>query len=172
VKSMSFQELVRARYSVRAYDPTPVEDDALTRILEAVRLAPTAANRQAFRVVVIPTKGQESELRRIYGRDWFVQAPLVLVVCAVPGEGWVRAADGWSAAGVDATIAMTHLLLAAAEEGLGTCWIAAFDPVAAREVLDLPDGVVPWAFTPLGHPAGSRPLKERRPLEKLVIDRR
>jgi nitroreductase len=172
MKSMSFQELVSARYSVRAYDPTPVEDDALTWILEAVRLAPTAANRQAFRVVVIPTKGQENELRRIYDRDWFVQAPLVLVVCTVPSEGWVRAGDGWSAAGVDATIAMTHLILAAAEEGLGTCWIAAFDPGAAREVLDLPDGVVPWAFTPLGHPADSHPPKERRPLEELVIDRR
>jgi nitroreductase len=67
---------------------------------------------------------------------------------------------------------MTHLVLAAAEEGLGTCWIAAFDPVAATEVLELPDGLVPWAFTPLGHPAVSRPPKERRPLEELVIDRR
>ena len=96
----------------------------------------------------------------------------MLLVCAVPGEGWVRAADGWSAAGVDATIAMTHLLLAAAEEGLGTCWIAAFDPAAAREVLHLPDGLVPWAFTPLGYPADARPPKERRPLEELVLDRR
>jgi len=172
VKSMNFQELVRARYSVRAYDPTPVDDDALARILEAVRLAPTAASRQAFRVVLIRTEGQENELRRIYDRDWFVQAPLVLALCAVPSEGWVRAADGWPAAGVDATIAMTHLVLAAAEEGLGTCWIAAFDPVAAREVLDLPDDLVPWAFTPLGHPADSPSPKRRKPLEKLVIDRR
>jgi nitroreductase len=170
--SMSFGELVRARYSVRAYEPAPVDEGALTRILEAVRLAPTAANRQAFRLVVMRTEGHERELRRIYDRDWFVEAPLVLAVCAVPDEGWVRAADGWSAAGVDATIAMTHLLLAAAEEGLGTCWIASFDPAAAREVLGLPDGVVPWAFTPLGHPADSRPPKERRPLEELVLDRR
>ena len=172
MKSMNFQELVRARYSVRAYDPTPVDDDALARILEAVRLAPTAASRQAFRVILIRTKGQANELRRIYDRDWFVQAPLVLALCAVPSEGWVRAADGWSAAGVDATIAMTHLVLAASEEGLGTCWIAAFDPVAAREVLDLPDDLVPWAFTPLGHPADSPSPKRRKPLEKLVIDRR
>jgi nitroreductase len=169
---MSFGDLVRARYSVRAYDRKPVDEPALTRILEAVRLAPTAANRQAFRVVVVRTAGRERELLRIYDRDWFVGAPLVLAVCAVPAEGWVREADGWSAAGVDATIAMTHLVLAAAEEGLGTCWIAAFDPVAATEVLELPDGLVPWAFTPLGHPAVSRPPKERRPLEELVIDRR
>ena len=82
--SKDFGELVRARYSVRAYDPVPVDEGALARILEAVRLAPTAANRQAFRVVVLGTKGRERELRRIYDRDWFVAAPLVLVVCAVP----------------------------------------------------------------------------------------
>ncbi len=167
-----FGKLVKERYSVRAYDGTPVEESALARILEAVRLAPTAANRQAFRVVVEQTAGREAGLRRIYDRDWFVQAPLVLGVCAVPDEGWVRANDGWSAAGVDATIAMTHLLLAATEEGLGTCWVASFDLAAAVEVLGLPDGVVPWAFTPLGHPADTRPPKERRPLEELVLDRR
>jgi len=169
---MGFGELVRARYSVRAYDRTPVDEAALARILETVRMAPTAANRQAFRVIVTRTAGQERELGRIYDRYWFVGAPLVLAVCAVPDEGWVRAVDGWQAAGVDATIAMTHLLLAAAEEGLGTCWVASFDPAAAVEVLGLPDGVVPWAFTPLGHPADARPTKERRPLEELVLDRR
>jgi len=169
---MDFGELVRTRYSARVYDPAPVDDAALARILEAVRLAPTAANRQAFRVVVLPTEGRGDELRRIYDRGWFVQAPLVLAVCAVPAEGWVRAVDGWSAAGVDATIAMTHLILAAADEGLGTCWVAAFDPTAAREVLDLPQGVIPWAFTPLGHPADSPSPKGRRSLAELVLDQR
>jgi nitroreductase len=172
MEPMGFQQLVRARYSVRAYDRAPVDEGALTRILEAVRLAPTASNRQAFRVVVVRTEGRERDLLRIYDRDWFVGAQLVLAVCAVPEESWVRAVDGWSAAGVDATIAMTHLVLAAAEEGLGTCWIASFDPAVAREVLELPDGLVPWAFTPLGHPADSLPPKERRPLGELVLDRR
>jgi nitroreductase len=168
----TFGELVGARYSVRAYDQAPIDEDALVRILEVVRLAPTAANRQAFRVIVLRTQGRERELRRVYDRSWFVGAPLVLVVCAVPGEAWMRSADGWSAAETDAAIAMTHLILAAAEEGLGTCWVAHFDPVAAREVLDLPEGLVPWAFTPLGHPADSRPPKRRRRLEELVLDRR
>jgi len=165
---MEFQDLIRKRYSVRAYKPDPVEDAKLARILEAARLAPTAANRQAFRVVVIQTKGHEEALRRVYGREWFTQAPLVLAVCALPAEGWVRKADGWNAAEVDATIAMTHLVLAAAEEGLGTCWTAAFDPQAARDVLKLPEGVVPSAFTPLGYPADSLPPKKRRPVEELT----
>jgi nitroreductase len=162
---MSFQELIRARYSVRTYKPDPVEEDKLGRVLEAARLAPTAANRQAFRIVVLPTKGREAELRRVYSRDWFTQAP---AVCALPAEGWVRKADGWNAAEVDATIAMAHLILAAAEEGLGTCWIAAFNPAAAREMLGLPVDVVPAAFTPLGYPADTPAPKKRRPLADLV----
>ena len=165
---MSFQELVRSRYSVRAYRPDPVEDDKLARVLEAARLAPTAANRQAFRIVVVRTAAEKDGLRRIYGRDWFVQAPLVLCVCAVPSEAWVRKADGWNAAEVDATIAMTHVVLAAADEGLGTCWIAAFDPAAAREVLGLPPDLVPSAFTPLGYAADAPGPKKRRPLEETV----
>ena len=169
---MDFQELIRKRYSVRAYKPDPVEEDKLARVLEAARLAPTAANRQAFRVVVLPTKGREADLRRVYGRDWFTQAPLVLAVCALPAEGWVRKADGWNAAEVDATIAMTHIVLAAAEEGLGTCWIAAFDPSAAREVLGLPVEVIPAAFTPLGYPADSAAPKKRRSQDDLVLKER
>ncbi|MHB8054045.1 MAG: nitroreductase family protein [Candidatus Aminicenantales bacterium] len=165
---MNFQELIRKRYSVRAYESRPVEEEKLARVLEAARLAPTANNRQPFRIIIIPTKGREEELRRIYGREWFIQAPLVLAVCALPAESWVRRFDGWNAAEVDATIAMDHLILAAAEEGLGTCWIAAFDPTAAREVLRLPPDAVPVAFTPLGHPADTLQPKKRRAQADLV----
>lgn len=165
---MNFQGLIRARYSARAYKPDAVEPEKLERVLEAARLAPTAANRQPFRVIVVPTKGREEELRRIYVRDWFVQAPLVLCVCAVPAESWVRKFDGWNAAEVDASIVMSHIVLAAAEEGLATCWIAAFDPAAAREVLGLPPDVIPSAFATLGYAADTAVPKKRRLLIELV----
>ena len=165
---MDFQELVKKRYSVRAYKPDPDEEDKLARVIEAARLAPTACNLQPFRVIVIETKGRKEELGRIYKRDWFTQGPLVLAVCALPKESWVRRCDGWNSAEVDATIAMSHIVLAAANEGLGTCWIAAFDPQAAREVLALPSDVVPSAFTPLGYPADTQPPKKRRPVADLV----
>jgi len=142
---MNFQELLLARRSVRAYRSDPVPDDLLAKVLEAARLAPSAHNNQAFRVVVIRTRGREAELLRVYPKEWFVEPPIVLAVCALPAEGWVRQRyDGWNAAGTDATIATDHMLLAAADLGLGTCWIAAFDPGAAREVLGLPEGVVPF----------------------------
>lgn len=166
---MSFQELIRHRYSVRAYKPDPVPDDLLAQVLEAGRLAPTAANKQPFRIIVIHTQGREAELNRIYHREWFVQAPLILCVCTVRAEAWKRTMyDGKSHADVDATIVMDHMILAAAELGLGTCWIAAFDPVAAREILALPPEVEPVLFTPLGFPADQPKPKERRPLSELV----
>jgi nitroreductase len=158
---MEFSELIRNRYSVRAYKADPVEDEKLREVLEAARIAPTAANRQPFQIVVIRTAGRQGELQRIYHRAWFVQPPLVLCMCAIPDEGWVRM-DGKGYTDVDAAIAMDHLILAATDQGLGTCWIAAFDPAAAREVLGLPDGVEPIAFTPLGYAADQPRPKERK----------
>jgi len=164
---MEFHEVIEKRYSVRAYKATPVEADKLRKVLGAAILAPTAANRQPFRLIVIETKGREADLRRIYPRDWFTQAPVVICACAVPAEGWTRR-DGKNYAEVDATIAFDHLILAAHDVGLGTCWIAAFDPAAAREVLRLPADLDPIAFTPLGYPADAWKPKKRRPASDLV----
>ena len=110
---------------------------------------------------------REAELRLIYGQEWFVQAPYVVGICTVPGEGWTRS-DGKSYVDIDAAIAMDHLVLAAASMGLGTCWVGAFDVKAAREVLGLPEGIEPLAFTPLGHPADQARPKRRRELVELV----
>ncbi len=164
---MDFADLGRQRYSVRAYKPNPVEEIKLQQVLEAARLAPTAANRQPFRLIVIRTAGREEDLKRLYSREWFSQAPLVIGICAQPQGAWVRR-DGKNYADVDATIAMAHLILAATDLGLGTCWVAAFDPVAARELLQLPEGVEPIAFTPLGYAADQPKTKQRKPLTELV----
>jgi len=164
---MDFPELIRRRYSVRAYRPEPVPEEALARILEAGRLAPTAANRQPFRIVVLHTAGRQEALRRVYARDWFLQAPIVLCVCGVPSEAWVRK-DGRSHLDIDAAIVMDHLVLAATEEGLGTCWIANFDVDAARSVFEVRPGEVPLLLTTLGYAADRAGVKERRQLDELV----
>jgi nitroreductase len=164
---MEFTELIKSRYSVRTYKSDPVEEDKLQQVLEAARLAPTAANQQPFRLIVIRTAGREAELQRIYQRAWFTEAPLILCACAIPSQGWVRM-DGKSYSDVDVAIAMDHLILAATALGLGTCWIADFNPAVAREVLGLPDGVDPILFVPLGYPADQPRVKERRPLKDLV----
>ena len=164
---MDVFDAIKSRYSVRGYRPDPVGDDDLAKVLEAARQAPSAANRQPFRILVVHTEGREEELARVYGRRWFTQAPLVLAVVAVPGEAW-RRMDDKPYDEVDATIAMDHMVLAATALGLGTCWVAAFDPGAAREVFGLPGDVEPIAFTPLGYPDKDRAQSGRRPLEELV----
>ena len=165
---MEFSKLVWMRYSVRAYRSDPIEDSKLSQVLEAARAAPTACNRQPFQIIVIRTQGREAELRRIYPKDWFVQAPLVIAACGVLSETWTRKKDAKSYNDVDVAIVMDHLILGAADVGLGTCWVAAFDPEAARELLQLPGGVEPIAFTPLGYPADQAGTKVRKHRTEIV----
>jgi len=164
---MDFLNLAEIRYSVREYTPEPIPDRLLNEVLEAARLAPTAHNNQPFRLIVLDTAERGADLRRVYDRDWFVQGPVVIAIVTVTEEGW-RRMDDKNYADVDAAIAFDHLILAATERGLGTCWIGAFDPDAAREVLGLPDGVEPLAFTPLGFPAEEPGFKRRKELDEIV----
>jgi nitroreductase len=164
---MEFESLIRQRYSVRAYKADAIEPEKLRRVLEAARLAPTAANRQSFQLIVIHTQGRGVDLQRIYAKSWFVQAPLVICACGLPLGNWVRN-DGKNYNDVDVAIVMDHLILAAANEGLGTCWIGAFNASQARAVLQLPDEVEPIAFTPLGYPNDTPKEKQRKPFETFV----
>ena len=165
---MEYSELIAARYSVRAYRPDPVENEKLQTVLEAARLAPTAANRQPIQLVVMHTAGREKEIGKIYRRSWFVQAPVVIAVCAISSQAWVRESDRFNARLIDAAIVADHLILAATNLGLGTCWVAAFNMEAARNVLNLPAEAEPVIFTPLGYPADLPSPKIRRPLADLV----
>jgi len=165
---MEYMDLLKKRYSVRAYRPDPVSDEILAEILEAGRLAPSAVNRQPYRIYILPTKGHEEKLADIYPKSWFASAPFVLCVTAVTQEAWTRK-DGVSYAPVDAAILMDHMILAATRLGLGTCWVAAFDPEAARRHLHLPDGEEPIIFTPLGYPADRPPEKKRKQISELVV---
>jgi len=164
---MDFLDLVKKRYSVRAYKPIEVEQEKIDHILQAISLAPTAANRQPFRIILINTMGREAELRRIYNKDWFVQAPIIICACGVDHESWLRD-DGRPTTEIDVAIVLDHLTLAAASLGLGTCWIGAFDPVEARRILRIPDSVTPVLFLTLGYPADQPKIKERRQIDELV----
>ncbi len=165
---MEYSDLITARYSVRAYHPDPVEDEKLQAVLEAARLAPTAANRQPIQLVVMHTAGHQEEIGKIYRKPWFVQAPLVIAVCAISSQAWVRKSDQFNARLIDAAIVADHLILAAANMGLGTCWVANFNVEAAYTVLRLPAEAEPIIFTPLGYPADQPSPKVRKPLSELV----
>ncbi|UCG39808.1 MAG: nitroreductase family protein [bacterium] len=165
-------DLMRARESIRSYDPDrPVSPEVLQRILEAGRLAPSAANRQPWRFLVVSSGVMLERVRPCYPRPWFEAAPHVLVVVGREEEAWVRAKDGYNSLETDLTIAMDHMILAAEYEGVGTCWIAAFDPDILREALSLRKGEKVFAITPLGYlPPGAskKGNKRRKAMEEVV----
>lgn len=162
---MDFLELVKKRYSVRAYKSIPVEDEKLQQVLEAARLAPTGSNRQQFQLIVVHTAGREEELRHIYDKDWFVQAPVVICACATTIQGQPYR-EGGSYRNV--AIVMDHLILAATSLGLGTCWIGAFNPDEARKILGFPEDVKPVVFATLGYSNDQPRPKVRKPIGELV----
>ncbi len=164
---MTFLELARARFSVRGYDPAPVSDEDLNKVVEAGRVAPSAANKQPWHFIVVRDEQRRRELSTAYVKEWFWQAPVIIVVCVEPLKAWSRM-DGKNYAWVDGAIAMDHMTLCATDLGLGTCWIGAFDPTKVKHVLGLPEGVEPVAMTPLGRPTSQPRPKTRKPLEEVV----
>ena len=153
---MDFDTLIHNRYSVRAYVKKPIEDEKLQKVLNAARMAPTGSNRQAFQLIVVHTAGREDEIRQIYNKDWFVDAPIVIVACAAPDYK------------LNVGLVMDHLILAATDLGFGTCWIGDFNRNAAREILGLPEDVEPIIFTTLGYAADEIRPKKRKSLDDLV----
>lgn len=169
---MDFTDVITGRESVRNYDPArPVPRAVLERVLEAGRIAPSAANRQPWRFVMVSSPEALGGVRACYGQPWFRDAPHVLVVKGRRDEAWKRARDGYVAIETDLTIAMDHMILAAENEGLGTCWIAAFDPDVLRQALRLVPEEVVFAITPLGYPRAGyvkRANKQRKPLAEVA----
>jgi nitroreductase len=166
---MKFIELAEKRSSIRSFKPDPVPEEVLKEVLQAGNLAPTAKNLQPFQFIVVREPSRLDELAASYPAPFFREAPAVIAVCTEPSKGWTRDRhDGKNYTEVDAAIAADHMTLAAADLGLGTCWIAAFDPVKAGEALGLPEGVEPLILLPLGYPNMEGREKDRKSLEELV----
>jgi nitroreductase len=169
---MDFLTLASNRYSIRGYDPQkPVEKEKLFRILESGRIAPSAANRQPWTIVVVQSKALLQALTTVYPAKWFADAPVVLIVKGRKNEAWKRRSDNYCAIETDLTIVMDHMILAATAEGLGTCWIAAFDEIKLRQILQLTDDEVVFAITPIGYPIGNEVVtrpKIRKTLEEIT----
>jgi len=164
---VEFEKLISERYSVRQYSDKPVEEWKIEKILQAARIAPSAANRQPYKIIVIETKGKEDELKKVYDADWFISAPLIIAICGIKKEAWTRR-DGKNHVDIDCAICMDHMILAATDLGLGTCWICAFDPAEAKKMLRIPEGVEVIALTPVGYPADKPGIKRRKGLNQLV----
>ncbi len=167
----TFLELAKSRYSVRSYLPSPVEEETLNYILECGRIAPSAANYQPWLINVIRDEDLKKKIQETYNREWFRQVPVILVFLGDHDKGWKRG-DGKDHTDIDIAIIADHITLAAAEKGLGTCWICNFDSAKCAGILNLPDHIEPVAYLSLGHPAdstdqASRHLK-RKSFEEII----
>ncbi len=164
---MDFYEVIKKRRSIRKYKDRPVEEEKLRRVLEAARIAPSAKNAQPWKFIVVKDKKIREKFKAAYAGEWFWTAPVLICACGLKEEAW-RRWDGKSYLDVDVTIAMDHLILAATAEGLGTCWIGAFDVSEVKKILDLSQGEEPIALTPLGYPAISPEPRWRKPWDEVI----
>ena len=170
---MKFLALANQRYSMRKFDSRPVEPEVLNQILEAARIAPTATNAQPVRILVLDTPETLAPLDECKVTRYHFHAPVVLMVCYDKTASWKRVRyDGKEMGEVDAAIATTHMMLAATDMGLGTTWVAAFDPAAAREAYQVPEHLEIVALLPMGYPAADvEPAPkhfQREPMEHMV----
>ncbi|MCS7258186.1 MAG: nitroreductase family protein [candidate division WOR-3 bacterium] len=151
---MDFWEVIKKRHSVRNFLSQPVEKERIIEILEAARLAPSWQNRQCWRFIVVTDKEKIKKIGKLnplnYNINFFLQnVPVIIVACANPKESGRRAGIEYYL--VDTAIAMEHLILAATNLGLATCWIGAFDENMIKDVLKIPQEIRIVALTPLGY---------------------
>jgi nitroreductase len=166
---MDFYDAVRRRQSIRSFKPDPVPEDVLGRIIEAGRLAPSAKNYQPWKFIVVRDPAVRAALvPACRGQKSVGEAPVVICGCAIEEQAWKKMGGYWPADAVDLAIALEHIVLAAAAEGLGTCWIGAFTEAEVKKVLAIPDGVKPIALAPLGYPAAGSNPQPRKPVEEIV----
>jgi len=162
---MELMDVIRNRRSIRKYKSDPVPDADIEYVLESARLAPSLANSQCWKFVVVKDEGVKQELAKA-GNSWIAHAPVIIAACADPSKPGTKGDQPYYL--VDIGIAMEHLILAAADKGLGTCWIGWFDEAKAKKALGVPENIRLVATTPLGYPDESPAAKGRKTLKDIV----
>lgn len=162
---MEFSKVIEKRRSIRQYKPDSVPEEDIKYVIEAARLAPSWANTQCGHFVVVTDEEVKKEVAQA-GNEWIAQAPVIIVACADPTKPGTKGDQPYYL--VDIGIAMEHLILAATERGLGTCWIGAFDEDKVKEALNVPEDIRVVASTPLGYPDETPGPQSRKKLEEIV----
>lgn len=164
---MTVTEAIKYRYSVRYYKTQPVEEEKITTLLEAARLAPSASNRQEWRFIVVREESARKKLAEAAYNQRFVGEAPVIIVCCAETDGHIMAC-GHQSFPIDVAIAIDHITLAAVELGLGACWIGAFNAQKVRDILGIPKHIEVVELLSLGYPADSPRKKSRLSLEEIV----
>jgi len=168
---MDYEQLITERYSVRSFKPEHLSKTVIDRILEAGHKAPTGCNYQPQRILVLNTDKSIAKLRDC--TKCHFDAPTALLVCHNKDEGWKRRYDGALSSSVDAVIVATHMMLAAHNIGVGSCWVMHFDPFAMRKSFNIPDNIEPVALLVMGYPSdNAKPIDlhyATRPIDEVVV---
>jgi len=164
-----FLSLVEKRKSIRSYESTAIKKEKLDYILEAFRLAPSAKNLQPWKLIVITDKAVMNALVPVCRNQAFIaEAPVIIAICVNDKEAYATMGGYLSSASIDVGISFEHLILAATEQGLASCWIGAFDEKAVGEILGLPENVRVAALTPLGYSNDLGRERRRKSVEDIV----
>ena len=167
---MTFKELCEARYSVRAYKDEPIPAEKMEYIKECARLAPSAVNKQPWKLRLITSPEGLAKICATDIRDRIKTAKAVIMVIAQKDEAWVRKVDGKYHGDIDAAIITEHICLAAAEQGLGTCWVCNFDAALCHKEFALADNEEAVVLIPIGIPADEHPEKKRKEMQEIWME--
>ena len=195
---MDVFDAIKKRRSVRSYRSDGIPDEVLDKLLNALRLAPSGGNQQPYKFIVVRDEETKARLAtacnwkpgRPKGQDFIAQAPVVIVACSsknkslgryyrdgksflaierdIPAEADRTTAGYLNLVDIDVAIAMDHLTLAAVEEGLGTCWVAALDEQAVKKVVSVPEDMRVQVVMPIGYTDSWPEPRPRKPLEELI----
>jgi nitroreductase len=168
-KFTSLMDIIEARKSIRSYKSQEVEEEKLNYILQAFRRAPSAKNLQPWKLIVVKSKNTINDLAIACNNQTFLtEAPVIMVACAKEDEAYGVMGGYMNSYPIDIALALEHLILAAAEQGLGTCWIGAFKEKLVKDILKVPENVRVVALTPVGYPAGEGSRRGRKSLSEIV----
>lgn len=165
---MNLLELITKRYSERRYSSQQVTDDDLAYILSCANMAPSAVNKQPWHIYVV--RGEKLvAFGDVYRRETFKEAPMCLVVTGNHAQSWHRS-DGKDHCDIDIAIVSDHIIMAATERGINTCWVCNFDVPLCKSLLHLSDDEEPMVLIPMGYALpGSEPNpKKRKDLNDIV----
>ncbi|MFQ6134185.1 MAG: nitroreductase family protein [Nitrososphaerales archaeon] len=168
---MEFRRLLRDRHSVRSFRSDDVEQEKVLRILQDAIRSPSAGNLQSWEFILVRDEGVKKRLAEAaLDQDFIAEAPVVLVVCAdAERSGWRYGERGRSFyCLIDTSMASMIILLSAVEEGLGACFVAAFDDREVSEILSLPKKIRPIGIIPLGYSGEAPDITSRMPLDRVL----
>ena len=169
---MEYYQLIENRETIRRYDPSKkISDEVFNRILNAGRIAPSASNKQPWTFILVSSDETLARVKKSYQREWFQRAPYVIIVVGDKTKAWIRPKDGYNSIETDLAIAMDHMILAAENEGIGACWVIAFDYKILAKAINLKHNEVVYCMAALGYPPEGfqkQGNKKRKPLNEIV----